>query len=259
MNKKKSNVKHSWVIGASSGIGAALAKKLTAEGHVVAISARRIEKLNQIKKSLANANAGNIAVEMDVTSKESIKQATSEVFKNFSKVDEVFFMPAFYEPGKIDKFSPDSVEKAIKTNLTSAFYILYELLPYLRKQTYSQILFCSSVAGYVGLPNAQPYSATKAALTSLAETLRVDLAPKIDVRVISPGFVKTELTDKNDFNMPFIIDADEAARVIFKQLYKKNFEIHFPKRLTLLLKFMRLLPYSLVFKLLKSLKNFPAH
>jgi len=122
--------------------------------------------------------------------------------------------------------------------------------PFFVSQGHGQVNLCGSVSGYFGLPNAQPYSSTKAAITNLAESLYVEYKPKnIDVKLISPGFVSTPMTSKNDFVMPMVIDAKTAAKSIIKGLTASAFEIHFPKRFTLLIKLLRLLPYWLAFKL----------
>lgn len=117
-----------------------------------------------------------------------------------------------------------------------------------------QLVLFGSVAGYLGLPGGQAYSATKAAVNNLAETLRIELAPRIDVRLVCPGFVRSRLTDKNDFAMPALITADEAAQHVMRGLQKRGFEIHFPKRFTLAIKVLQLLPYALSLKLTARLR-----
>lgn len=125
-----------------------------------------------------------------------------------------------------------------------------------KQQGHGQIVLCASVAGYRGLPNAQPYCATKAALINYAESLKIELEPEhIDVKIICPGFVKTDLTDKNDFKMPMMISADEAASAISKGLTQKGFEIHFPKRFTLIMKTLRLIPNWLFFVFSRKMRR----
>ncbi len=148
------------------------------------------------------------------------------------------------------------INKAIDINLRSVFYVLDAVLPQFEQQKSGQIILCSSVAGYKGLPNGQPYCATKAALLNLAESLRIDLQPKnIDVKVITPGFVKTELTDKNKFHMPMLITTDQAASYIIKGMASNKFEIHFPKKFTYIMKLINLLPYRLYFGLMRYVKK----
>ena len=148
-------------------------------------------------------------------------------------------------PMKIDKLDMEITRQMIEVNLLGAFNTVHAVLPILAKQSRGQVALCGSVAGYIGLPGGQPYSATKAAIINLAETLHAELPKKIDVKLISPGFVRTPLTDKNNFNMPMMISPEQAAIYIADGLLSKNFEIHFPKKFTIILKFLELLPYWL--------------
>lgn len=132
--------------------------------------------------------------------------------------------------------------------------MLNVVLPFFESQGHGQVNLCGSVAGYFGLPNSQPYASTKAAIANLAESLRVEYQDKnIDVKLISPGFVRTPMTNKNDFEMPMMIEVEEAAQYIAKGITSSRFEIHFPKRFTWLVKLLRSLPYCLSFRLSKNL------
>ena len=131
---------------------------------------------------------------------------------------------------------------------------LHAVLPILQRQKSGQIALCGSVAGYRGLPNAQPYGATKAAIINLAESLKLETAGSgIDVRVINPGFVRTPMTDKNSFDMPMIISPEQAARSLADQLAGSGFEIHFPKKFTWAMKILRLLPDALYFPIVRRM------
>jgi short-subunit dehydrogenase len=142
----------------------------------------------------------------------------------------------------------DTTQHAMNVSLTNA------QLPQMLRQGNGGIAICSSVAGYRGLPTSLVYGATKAALINLAETLYMDLAPRgIGVWIVNPGFVKTPLTDRNEFTMPALISAEEAASQIIAGLASGRFEIHFPKRFTRWLKLFRLLPYGLYFRLVRRL------
>ena len=128
--------------------------------------------------------------------------------------------------------------------------------PQFESQGHGQIVICASVAGYRGLPTGQPYCAAKAALLNLSESLKVELEPKnIDVKVICPGFVKTPLTDKNDFPMPMIIEAEDSAIAIKKGLCSRAFEIHFPKRFTYIMKLLHILPHWLYFVVARKMRG----
>ncbi len=147
------------------------------------------------------------------------------------------------------------VHDMLRVNLGGGFNMVDVLLPHYKNCRGGQIVLCASVAGYRGLPTGQPYCATKAGLISLGESLKIELAPdNIDVKIICPGFVKTPLTDKNDFPMPMMISADQAARAIAKGMRSRAFEIHFPKRFTLIMKLIRHLPYGLYFWLMRKIQ-----
>lgn len=137
-------------------------------------------------------------------------------------------------------------------NLLGAFTLIDSVLPILKQQRSGQLALCGSVAGYNGLPGGQPYSATKAAVINLAESLKAE-NPQLDIKVINPGFVKTPLTDKNSFQMPMMVSPEYAAQAIAEGLLKRGFEIHFPKKFTLLMKLLRILPRGLYFFLVSKL------
>ncbi len=241
-----------WVIGASTGIGAALAKEISKRGGKLILSARRIEELNKLKESLSNSLEHKV-YKLDITDEVALRDVANAIYSEFGSIDRVIFMAAAYTPMKLANFDIEVTKQIIEVNLLGAFNVINAILPILEKQSYSQIALCGSVAGYFGLPNAQPYGATKAAIINLAESLRSELPPKIDVKLINPGFVKTELTDKNNFDMPMIISADKAAKYIADGLLDSKFEIHFPKRFTVWLKLLKLLPYFLSLKISKRI------
>ncbi len=240
-----------WIIGASSGIGAALAQKLAGEGANLILSARDGQKLKDVYERL---KAGHHTImPLDVSRTDDLEKICSDVFSGAKRIDSVVFMAGIYEPLAFADASRDNIDKTILTNLTSAFHLSRIVYPHLVKQGGGQIALCASVAGFRGLPNGQPYSATKAALINLAETLRVEWgAQNIDVKIINPGFVRTPLTDKNKFDMPFIIEPDDAAQIIAKGLISKKFEIIFPFPFAVIMKILRFMPYSLYFKLIKG-------
>ena len=184
---------------------------------------------------------------MDVTDTNEVNLTAEKI----GHIDSVLFFAAGYQPNSIAEMDIEQAKQLVDVNLNGALNVVSAVLPMMQQQTQGQIALCASVAGYMGLPNGQPYSATKAALINFAETLRLEQS-LLDIKVINPGFVKTELTDKNDFKMPMLISAEQAAIQVVKGLQTKRFEIHFPKRFTLLLKLMRTLPYALYFCLLRK-------
>ncbi|EBA02284.1 Short-chain dehydrogenase/reductase SDR [Rhodobacterales bacterium HTCC2150] len=236
-----------WIIGASEGIGAALAKTWSKEGVRLILSARSTERLAILAKTLGE---DTVVVPLDVTNRESLEAATQTI-KNLGSVDRIVHLAATYDPGKVEDLDPDKAAQIVTTNLTGSFNVAQMSLRVLRKG--GQLALCGSIAGYFGLPQGQIYSATKAGVMNLAQSLRAEWHDRFDVRLISPGFVDTRLTQRNDFNMPAIITPDVAAREIIRGLKSSRFELHFPRRLTLVLKTIRILPYWLSLPLTRRL------
>ncbi|MEM9468946.1 MAG: SDR family NAD(P)-dependent oxidoreductase [Pseudomonadota bacterium] len=242
--------KNIWLIGASSGIGETLAKELHYRGATLILSARSEDKLAEVRKNLGGQHH---ILPLDVSDYEAVKKA-AEVVKNQTRsIDSVINLAAIYEPTAVQDIDTDFMHKTVSVNLSGMFHVVQSVLPMMREQDYGQIALCGSVAGYRGLPNGQPYSATKAAVINLAESIRAEEGDKLDIKLISPGFVETPMTDKNQFEMPMKIQPEEAAKAIADGLTKKGFEIHFPKKFTLIMKFIRLLPASFYFALAKKL------
>lgn len=241
-----------WIIGASSGIGEALAKEMAARGATLALSARRVEALTALQTGLG---AQHKVFALDVTDAERVIRTAQAIAAAFGRIDRVIFLSAAYTPMPLNALDLTLTAHMLNVNVMGAFHVVHAVLPILTAQPSGQIALCGSVAGYIGLPDGQPYCATKAAVNNLAESMRTELPPHIDVKLICPGFVQSELTAKNDFKMPMIITAPEAATFIANGLLAKPFEIHFPKRFTLWLKLLRVLPYALAFKITKTFKK----
>jgi NADP-dependent 3-hydroxy acid dehydrogenase YdfG len=244
-----SEQKVAWLVGASSGIGQALAFQLAQAGWVVAISARRLEALQTMQ---AQAVALHPYV-VDVTDATSLQQAAAAITRELGDIDLCVLNAGDYTPMPLAAFSTDLFRKLMEINYMGAVHGLEAIIPLMVARGRGQILLTASVAGYRGLPKSAPYSASKAAVISLAEALHLELkAQGVQLRVINPGFVRSPLTDKNTFAMPFLMEAEDAARAIMHDLPRHNFEIAFPKRFVYLLKVLRLLPYWLYFWLTKG-------
>ena len=226
-----------WIIGASDGIGAALAREYARRGARLVLSARSEDRLEALAESLG---PGHFVVPLDVADRDSVVAAADRVAL-LGPIDRVITLAALYDPGKVTALDPGMAAKIVAVNLTGSFHVAQAAVPLLRPG--GQLVLTGSVAGYVGLPRGQIYSATKAGVINLAESLRAELAGRVDVRLVNPGFVDTRLTGKNDFTMPALLDPAEAAVAIAEGLDRKAFEIHFPRRLTLALKLLRALPY----------------
>lgn len=247
------NNKNIWIIGASSGIGEACTKLFSAQGANLIISGRRVDALEAISASYSTSNSAIKVIPMDVNDEDSVNTASQQVNEQWQRIDLLLFVSGIYEPIRADKFVFSKVFKTINTNLLGPMRVLEKALPRFLSQGNGHIAIVSSVAGYSGLPKSLAYGPTKAALINFLEALYYDLSPKgIGVHLISPGFVATPATAQNDFEMPALITPEAAALYIAKGLSNGDFDIHFPKRFTLFLKFLRLLPYRLYFWILKT-------
>jgi len=233
-----------WLIGASSGIGEATAKLLMARGARMALTSRNPDALTVL------ANDSAQVVPADVTDRASLQAAFDTICATFGGIDVAILNAGTHQPVRAWELDAEAAEKLVQVNLVGAMNASALLAPYFVQRGSGRLAITASVAGYGGLPSGLVYGATKAALINFAETLFLDLAPKgVAVHLINPGFVKTPLTDLNEFRMPALISADEAAREILAGIEAGAFEIHFPKRFTRVLKLLNLLPYRAYFPL----------
>lgn len=238
-----------WLIGASSGIGLALAEQLHAAGAEVWVSARNADALQQF----ANSHLGAHALPLDATDETAIAAATNTITAQ-GPLDLVCYCAGHYKPMRATAIDLPDLLKHQTVNVTGALYALHATIPVLLRQGHGHISLVSSVAGFRGLPKSLAYGPTKAALINLAETLYLDLQPYgIGVSIINPGFVQTPLTAQNDFHMPALITPQEAARHMIHGWERGTFDIHFPKRFSRVLKLLRLLPYTLYFALVRRM------
>jgi short-subunit dehydrogenase len=245
--------KNIWIIGASSGIGEACAKLFSSQGANLIISGRRVDALDEIRSANSTTESEIKVIPMDVNDEDSVNQASQQVLEQWQQIDLLLFVSGIYEPVRADKFIFSKVFKTINTNLLGPMRVLEKALPKFLIQGNGHIAIVSSVAGYSGLPKSLAYGPTKAALINFLESLYYDLSPKgIGVHLISPGFVSTPATANNDFEMPALISPEAAAAYIAKGLEDGDFDIHFPKRFSYFLKFLRILPYRLYFWILKT-------
>jgi short-subunit dehydrogenase len=232
-----------WIIGASQGIGAAVARKLLAAGARVALSARRREPLDAIA-----AGQDALVLPLDVVDPARVHDAAAQLRNAWNGFDLALIVAGTHVEMRAQSWDLARARSLLDVNLTGVLNCLDAILPQLLQQGRGGVGIVSSVAGYVGLPKALIYGPSKAALINLAESLYGDLHPRgCGVYLINPGFVDTPLTRKNDFRMPALISADEAADATLHGLAAGRFEIHYPKRFTRLLKLLRVLPYPLQF------------
>jgi short-subunit dehydrogenase len=246
------STEHIWIIGASSGIGASLSKELASQGATLILSARNKNELETLNQTLGGTHH---VYPLDIASNDEVKKAANAISKKVKTIDRIILLAAIYKPADIEKMDMGFAKQLVEVNLLGAMYLTNAIMPIFTKQRAGQIVLCGSVAGYTGLPGGQPYSATKAAIINFAESLHAEAEDYIDVKLISPGFVRTPMTDKNPFPMPMRIEPEQAAKAIARGLQKRGFEIHFPKRFTLLVKFLRLFPYSLALFITRNMRS----
>jgi len=243
--------KTAWITGGGSGIGRELALELATHGWQVVVSGRTQEKLDEVCQA---APAGTVSAKAcDVTDLDAMRNCAQDICKENGQIDLAVFNAGVFEPFNGKQFDTATVMKTMNVNYAGAVHGIDAVLPGMREARNGHIALVASVAGYRGMPLAAPYSASKAAMISLCESLKFDFDELgITTTVVTPGFVKTPLTEKNEFPMPFLVDADVAARIIREGLEAGKFEITFPKRLSYILKFMRMLPYALYFPLMRK-------
>jgi short-subunit dehydrogenase len=226
-----------WIIGGTSGIGLSIAQKLVLiEGCNVIVSGRNISKIQSIPQV--------DKITLDVTNAQSFSDVVDNILQKYSNIDIILFCAGTYEPMNIDSFNSNLAASILQTNLCSMVNFVANLPKFYGRCTTIGII--SSVAGYFGMPNSLFYGASKAGLSHLVESLYIELKKyKIDVKLINPGFVKTPLTDKNNFKMPFIISPEKAANIVISKLSTKRFEIAFPLSFVLILKLFKIIPTKL--------------
>ena len=245
-----------WLTGATSGIGRALALRLLQRGHRVALSARGERELAELTAGYDNA----LALPLDVTDRAAVARAGETMAKAFGGLDLALLNAGTCEYLEARRFDVDLVERVFAPNFHGAVYCIDAALPLLRRARAEGgrplLAATSSAAAYLPLPRAEAYGASKAALSHLLESLRLDLhAEGIDVSLIHPGFVETPLTERNDFAMPMRIPAEAAAKAILAGLTRRRLDIHFPRRFTLALRLLGILPPGLRFRLGRRLSR----
>ena len=243
-----------WITGGSTGIGKSLAIKFANEGWNVAISARREELLSQLSEKYENISS----FPLDVTDKIKCKEIFNQIKNKYESVDICFFSTGTWNPKKEKDIDVEQIENVFKVNFFGTLNTVKAVEEYFKSKKDGIITIVSSIAGYKGLPNSTGYGPSKSALNNLAESLYFDFQ-RFGVRIclVSPGFIKTPMTDKNNFKMPFLKTPEYAAEKIYNGLIKQNvFEIHFPKSLTLILKFLNLLPNKIYLNLVGKLTKY---
>jgi NADP-dependent 3-hydroxy acid dehydrogenase YdfG len=235
--------KRYWLIGASDGLGAALARRLSKAGAEVIVSARSEEKLRAVVDSLDTPGALQT---IDVTHSDSVKAAAQAV----GKVDGVVFLAGVYWPFGAKEWNADQATAMADVNFTGLVRVMGEVVPPMVARDAGHIVITSSLTGFRGLPGSIGYTASKAGTMSLAECMYADLwRTGVAVQVLNPGFIKTQLTAKNDFTMPFIMEPDEAAEVMFRHMRTGKFKRSFPTAFSLVFRLSQFLPDSIYYRI----------
>ncbi|WP_062267666.1 SDR family NAD(P)-dependent oxidoreductase [Endozoicomonas arenosclerae] len=245
-----------WITGASQGIGRQLALTMAKRGGTVLATARSYGNLDRLQHEAQDLEGIIIPLPADVTDQDSVIRAADVIMTRFGRVDiAVLNAGTFIKTDGVD-FRSTHMRKHLELNVMGVCHCLDALIPMMVDQQSGTLAVNASLAGYRGLPGAAAYGASKAALINMAESLYTDLKPHgVDVKVINPGFVKTPLTDKNKFEMPFLMDVEPAANAILSGLGNQPFEIRFPKVFGMMMGFLRVLPYRAFFSVTRRLNQ----
>ena len=240
-----------WITGGGTGIGRALALRLAADGWQVVVSGRRAEPLQE---TASQAPGAIHPWPLDVTDLPAVRRAVTEIEAKLGPITLAVLNAGMYHPVKLDSFKAELMAEHMQVNYQGVVNGMDAVLPGMRRRRGGHIVLVASVAGYRGLPLASGYGPTKAALINLAESLKYMFEKEgLRISVCNPGFVETPLTEGNRFPMPFLMQVDDAAAALQRGLYGGRFEIAFPTRFVLILKFMRALPYWLYFPIIRKM------
>jgi short-subunit dehydrogenase len=230
-----------WLIGASEGLGRELARELSRAGARLVLSARNAERLESLCAELSDAQA----VVLDITDPVAVREAASGI----GSIDGVIYNVGTYEPMLATDWNAEVALTMVDVNFMGAMRVLGELVPRFMQTGHGDITLIGSLAGYSGLPASIGYGASKAALISLAETMRHDLKDSgVAVRIVNPGFIKTRLTEKNDFKMPMLMSPEKAAKHVLKAMQSSSFRTDFPAPFSWLIRTLKFLPDMLMYR-----------
>ena len=240
------------IIGGTFGIGYELSKIYLKKSKNLIILGRNDEKLDEISKEFSNSQTNVITKKFDVTSIEQCKQTLNSVIDELGSLDLIIYSSGFYKPNNTFDVDLDLYRKTIEVNFMGLINVMSVILPFLKQQQKGHIAMISSLAGFFGLPNSSGYGPSKAAMMNYSESIYNDCKKNnIHVSIINPGFVKTRLTDQNKFKMPFLMSAEEAAKIIYNGLEKKKYDITFPFMMSLIFKTLKILPKPIFLFLIK--------
>ncbi len=235
--------KRYWLVGASEGLGAALAHRLSKAGVEVIVSARSQDKLDVLVSELPGKVSAQV---VDVSDRASVDAAASSI----GEIDGVVFLAGVYWPMKAQDWDADGAEAMADINFTGAVRVMGAVMPMMQARGTGHLVITGSLSGFRGLPGAIGYAASKAGTMALAESMYADLRGSgIDVQLANPGFIKTRLTEKNDFNMPFIMEPDDAAREMFELMNSDRFKKSFPRAFSWVFRLSQFMPDWMYYRL----------
>ncbi len=231
--------KRYWLIGASEGLGRSLAQLMSRSGVELVLSARSEDKLQSLASELPGVSS---VVPVDIADRASVEAAAAEV----GQVDGIVFLAGVYSPMTAQEWDADKVEAMFDVNLTGAARVVGQVIGGMVERDAGHIVLIGSLSAYRGLPGAIGYSASKAGLMALAESMHGDLRKtNVNVQLVNPGFIKTRLTDQNDFDMPFIMEPEAAAQEVFEHMNTDYFQKAFPLGFSMVFRLSRFLPTAL--------------
>ncbi|MFU8881324.1 MAG: SDR family NAD(P)-dependent oxidoreductase [Rhodobacterales bacterium] len=236
--------KRYWLIGASEGLGAALARKLNSAGVEVIVSARNEDRLRELVAELPGKAS---YVTVDVSDRASVEAAAAEI----GQIDGMVYLAGVYWPFKAQDWNAEQAEAMADVNFTGAMRAVGAVIPQMVARDAGHIVITGSLSGFRGLPGAIGYAASKAGTMSLAESLYADLRKTgVRVQIANPGFIRTRLTDKNDFKMPFLMEPDVAAREMFELMNDEGrFKRSFPRVFSWLFRLSQFMPDWMYYRL----------
>ncbi|MHC4089222.1 MAG: SDR family NAD(P)-dependent oxidoreductase [Planctomycetota bacterium] len=243
-----------WITGASSGLGRALARRMAADGWSVAASARGADQLDHLAESAAGLRGHIRAFPLDVTDGDAVKTTVARIEHELGPIDQAVLNAGSHQSVRAAGLTAVPFRQLVELNLMGTIHCLEALLGTMIPRRAGRIAVVASLAGYRGLPTSAAYGMTKAGLINMAEALKPELdLHGVGLQLVNPGFVRTPLTDKNPFPMPFLMDVEEAAEALYRGLQSDRFEIVFPRRFAYLLKLLRIMPAPLAFAITRRM------
>ncbi|WP_069301013.1 SDR family NAD(P)-dependent oxidoreductase [Neptunicoccus sediminis] len=235
--------KRYWLVGASEGLGRAVAQKLSALGVELALSARSEDRLRDLSDSLPSPSTVH---PLDVRNLDEVRRVAGEI----GPLDGVVFLAGVYWPMEASEWDSEAVEAMCDINFTGAARVMGAVVPQMIAQDRGHVVLIGSLSGFRGLPGAIGYGASKAAVMHLAEDIHAEtVRTNVHVQLVNPGFIKTRLTDKNDFKMPFVMGPEQAADHVVAAMQSRRFQTNFPRVFSWLFRGANFLPATLYYRL----------